>query len=151
MLMVIYIKKYFKILLPLIICIALSSFFVYCGKSNYDALIKPLFSPPSIVFPIVWTIIYSIFYFTMIRADGNNKVYILYLISLSLHVLWNFSFFFLSFYIVGLIILLIIYFVGFVFVYNISQTKKSLLYIYSIYLIWLTIALYLNLGIVLLN
>lgn len=148
--MVIFIKKFLKVFVPLIICIVVSSIFVFVGLNNFKSLIKPMFSPPSFVFSIVWSIIYLIFYFTM-KNNNDSKTYILYIITLILHVIWNLTFFTLHFYIIALIVLLIIYIEGFVFVYNISKNNKKIFYIYLIYIIWLLIALYLNFGIVLLN
>ena len=148
--MVIFIKKFLKVFVPLIICIVVSSIFVFVGLNNFNSLNKPMFSPPSFVFSIVWSIIYLIFYFTM-KNNNDSKTYILYIITLILHVIWNLTFFTLHFYIIALIVLLIIYIEGFVFVYNISKNNKKIYYIYLIYIIWLLIALYLNFGIVLLN
>lgn len=148
--MVIFIKKFLKVFVPLIICIVVSSIFVFVGLNNFKSLNKPMFSPPSFVFSIVWSIIYLIFYFTM-KNNNDSKTYILYIITLILHVIWNLTFFTLHFYIIALIVLLIIYIEGFVFVYNISKNNKKIFYIYLIYIIWLLIALYLNFGIVLLN
>ena len=148
--MVIFIKKFLKVFVPLIICIVVSSIFVFVGLNNFKSLNKPMFSPPSFVFSIVWSIIYLIFYFTM-KNNNDSKTNILYIITLILHVIWNLTFFTLHFYIIALIVLLIIYIEGFVFVYNISKNNKKIFYIYLIYIIWLLIALYLNFGIVLLN
>ena len=148
--MVIFIKKFLKVFVPLIICIVVSSIFVFVGLNNFKSLNKPMFSPPSFVFSIDWSIIYLIFYFTM-KNNNDSKTYILYIITLILHVIWNLTFFTLHFYIIALIVLLIIYIEGFVFVYNISKNNKKIYYIYLIYIIWLLIALYLNFGIVLLN
>ena len=148
--MVIFIKKFLKVFVQLIICIVVSSIFVFVGLNNFKSLNKPMFSPPSFVFSIVWSIIYLIFYFTM-KNNNDSKTYILYIITLILHVIWNLTFFTLHFYIIALIVLLIIYIEGFVFVYNISKNNKKIFYIYLIYIIWLLIALYLNFGIVLLN
>ena len=148
--MVIFIKKFLKVFVPLIICIVVSSILVFVGLNNFKSLNKPMFSPPSFVFSIVWSIIYLIFYFTM-KNNNDSKTYILYIITLILHVIWNLTFFTLHFYIIALIVLLIIYIEGFVFVYNISKNNKKIFYIYLIYIIWLLIALYLNFGIVLLN
>lgn len=148
--MVILIKKHLKVLIPLIICVVISSLFVYLAKIDYGSLTKPFLAPKAFVFPIVWTIIYLIFYLTMIKIEDKNT-YILYIIILCSHIIWNFTFFFLGSYLVGFIVLLIIYLLSFVFVYYISKANKKLSYINVPYLIWLLIALYLNFGVMLLN
>ncbi len=149
--MVITLKKQIKILLPLILCIVISSLFIFFGKINYENIITPKFAPPKIVFPIVWSIVYFIFYYTMIKSVDYKNVYLLYIILLSLHTIWNFAFFFMGFFLVGLIVLVIIYFTSWIFVYFISQVKKTYFYLHIPYLIWLMLALYLNIGIFLLN
>ena len=50
-------KKFLKVLLPLIICIGISSLFIFLGKVSYDNLITPKFAPPGIVFSIVAVIV----------------------------------------------------------------------------------------------
>ena len=98
--MVIFINKFLKVFVPLIICIVVSSIFVFVGLNNFKSLNKPMFSPPSFVFSIVWSIIYLIFYFTM-KNNNDSKTYILYIITLILHVIWNLTFFTLHFYIIA--------------------------------------------------
>ena len=145
------IKKIFKILIPLLICIVVSSLFVYLKNIDYDIILKPKFAPNEIVFPIVWSIIYIILYYCMSKNINNNKAYILYLLILSLHTLWNLTFFLLGSFLVSLILLVIIYIVSWIYIYILSLNNKKYFYLNIIYLLWLMIALYLNIGIYLLN
>lgn len=144
-------KKQLKVLIPLLVCIIISVLFINFGKVSYNNIIMPKFSPPSYVFIIVWSIIYLIFYLTMINNLSYNRIYILYIIILGMHVLWNFLFFFMGYFLISLILMAILYFTSFVYVYYFSQIKKRYFYIYLIYLIWLMIATYLNIGVYLLN
>lgn len=144
-------KKQLKVLIPLLLCIIISVLFIIFGKVNYDNIAMPKFSPPSYVFIIVWSIIYLIFYLTMIKNLSCNRIYILYIIILGMHVLWNFLFFFMGYFLISLILMAILYFTSFVYVYYFSQVKKRYFYIYLVYLIWLMIATYLNIGVYLLN
>jgi len=144
-------KKQLKVLIPLLLCIIISVLFINFGKVNYDNIAMPRFSPPSYVFIIVWSIIYLIFYLTMIKNLSYNRIYILYIIILTMHVLWNFLFFFMGYFLISLILMAILYFTSFVYVYYFSQIKKRYFYIYLVYLIWLMIATYLNIGVYLLN
>ena len=144
-------KKYLKVLIPLIICIVVGSLFVYLGKVSYDNIVTPKFAPPSFIFPIVWTIIYLIFYFTMIKFYDNSRIYNLYIIILIIQTLWNMVFFGLGSFLLALLIIIILYIVSWLFVYYLSKENKKYLYIYLIYIIWLMIATYLNLSILLLN
>ncbi|MBQ8206040.1 MAG: tryptophan-rich sensory protein [Bacilli bacterium] len=144
-------KKYLKVLIPLIICIVVGSLFVYLGKVSYDNIVTPKFAPPSFIFPIVWTIIYLIFYFTMIKYYDNSRIYNLYIIILIIQTLWNMVFFGLGSFLLALLIIIILYIVSWLFVYYLSKENKKYLYIYLIYIIWLLIATYLNIGIYILN
>lgn len=144
-------KKQLKVLIPLLLCIIISVLFINFGKVSYNNIIMPKFSPPSNVFIIVWSIIYLIFYLTMINNLSYNRIYILYIIILGMHVLWNFLFFFMGYFLISLILMAILYFTSFVYVYYFSQIKKRYFYIYLVYLIWLMIATYLNIGVFLLN
>ena len=58
-------KKHLKILIPLILCILISSLAIMFGKFNYSNINMPKFSPPSFVFIIAWSIIYAILYYTI--------------------------------------------------------------------------------------
>ena len=144
-------KKQLKVLIPLLLCIIISVLFINFGKVSYNNINMPRFSPPSYVFIIVWSIIYLIFYLTMIKNLSYNRIYILYIIILCMHVLWNFLFFFMGYFLISLLLMAILYFTSFVYVYYFSQVKKRYFYIYLIYLIWLMIATYLNVGVFLLN
>ena len=144
-------KKQLKVLIPLLLCIIISVLFINFGKVSYNNINMPRFSPPSYVFIIVWSIIYLIFYLTMIKNLSYNRIYILYIIILCMHVLWNFLFFFMGYFLIGLLLMAILYFTSFVYVYYFSQVKKRYFYIYLVYLIWLLIATYLNIGVFLLN
>lgn len=144
-------KKQIKVLLPLIINVILSSFFIILDKINYDSILKPKFTPPGYIFIIVWSIIYLIFYLTMLKFEKLKNIYFLYIIVLTFQTLWNFTFFLLGSYLLSILILLIMYFISFIFVYQISKENKKISYLYIIYLLWLIVAFYLNLGIFLLN
>ena len=144
-------KKQLKVLIPLLLCIIISVLFINFGIVSYNNINMPRFSPPSYVFIIVWSIIYLIFYLTMIKNLSYNRIYILYIIILCMHVLWNFLFFFMGYFLISLLLMAILYFTSFVYVYYFSQVKKRYFYIYLVYLIWLMIATYLNIGVFLLN
>lgn len=144
-------KKQLKVLIPLLLCIIISVLFINYGKVSYNNINMPRFSPPSYVFIIVWSVIYLIFYLTMIKNLSYYRIYILYITILCMHVLWNFLFFFMGYFLISLLLMAILYFTSFVYVYYFFQVKKRYFYIYLVYLIWLMIATYLNIGVFLLN
>ncbi len=144
-------KKHLKIIIPLILCILISTLAIAFKKINYSNINMPKFSPPGFVFMIAWSIIYTILYYTMYTCLDSKKIYFQYLAILIAHTAWNILFFSLGYFLVALILLFIIYFLSFVFAYFVSQIKRKLFYFNLPYLIWLMVAIYLNFGVVLLN
>ena len=83
------------------------------SMSVYNSLKKPVFTPPSIVFPIVWTILYILMGIAAYRIYMNNKAgkddkgaYFYYLIQLAINFLWSIIFF--NFRLYGISFILII-------------------------------------------
>lgn len=144
-------KKYLKILLPLLITIVGSFLLIKFGKTDYDTIHLPKFAPKSFVFVIAWTIVYLLMYISVRTCQENKKIVFLYDCVLFSHLLWNLIFFFLGYYLIGLILLIIIYFTSWVFAYYLYNCKKSAFFMNIFYLIWLLVAIYLNIGVVLLN
>lgn len=140
-------KRILKTALPIIVCVIISYICIHFAKTPYDEMIKPKYSPPSFIFSIAWSIIYIFFYLSLISNTDDKKIYRLYIIVLSTHILWNFTFFLLGYYLVGLIILAIIYFISWIFIFFLSKIKKKYFYMNLFYLIWLLVTLYLNIGI----
>lgn len=141
------IKKIFRVLFP-IIGGGIVSLLIMRYMETYNGLNKPPLSPPSIVFPIVWTILYLFIglAYNKYREDNDNKeTIILYYLQLALNFIWPILFFNLNLYLVALIILLALL----ILTYILTRTLNSKLFIP--YIIWLVIATYLNIGIVILN
>lgn len=122
---------------------------------DYNSLQQPLLAPPSILFPIVWTILYvlmgisyGILKSNQLADEDINKIYYL---QLFVNALWSIFFFvfkwrFFSFiWILVLDILVIIMIKRFYF----KNKLSGLLQIP--YLLWIIFASYLNLSIYLLN
>ena len=67
------------------------------GYMDYNDLIKPTLSPPGIVFPIAWTIIYLLIgiSYTMLKEKGEvaKETKQLYYSQLVFNYLWTFIFF----------------------------------------------------------
>lgn len=81
----------------------------------YNSLKKPVFTPPSIVFPIVWIILYILMGIAAYRIYMNNKsgkddkgAYFYYLIQLALNFLWSIIFFNLRLYGISFILIIVL-------------------------------------------
>ena len=126
------------------------------GFQLYDNVTKPPFSPPGIIFPITWAILYILIGFSAgIIAQSNDldKGYAikLYIIQLFINLLWPIFFFTLQaprFALFWLILLIVIAMFTFKVFSNISKAAGAL---FLPYIVWLLFAFYLNFGIVLLN
>ena len=122
--------------------------------NSFKAINKPIFSPPGWLFPIAWSILYlmmGIGYYVAknngLSKEGNNY----YLIQLILNLLWSFIFFsFKWYFIASLWIIILLYFVYKMFK-EFLKTKKVVGYLQLPYMIWLCIALYLSIGVTILN
>ncbi|MEG0367266.1 MAG: TspO/MBR family protein [Coprobacillus sp.] len=145
----------------LIICIlltvllgSLSGLLVGNMTMDYNELIKPFYSPPSIVFPIVWTILYvllGISFYLALQGKEKKKVIIVYSIQMFLNITWSFLFFGLHKYLLSSIWILLlissIVLMMYVF-YNINPLSA---YLQIPYLLWCIFAFILNFHIFLLN
>lgn len=128
------------------------------GMDSYAVLNQPPLSPPGWVFPLVWTILYLFMGYASYRvltsgADpaAIKKALTFYGIQLFLNFLWPIFFFGFSWYWAAFILLLGLW----VFLYlsmhlfgAIDETAENLL---IPYLLWVTFAGYLNLGVALMN
>lgn len=146
----IYIKS---ILIPLLVGGIVG--FITSNFMDYSSLEKPFLSPPGIVFPIVWTILYTLMGVSYGILKSNNltdeKIDFIYYFQLAVNALWSIFFFvfkwklFSFLWIILLAIAVIIMIIRFY-----SKNKLSGL-LQIPYLIWVLFASYLNLSIYLLN
>ena len=128
------------------------------GMENYKVMNQPPLSPPGWVFPIVWTILYLLMGWASYRvlvSDApwaeRKKALIFYGIQLFLNFLWPLVFFGLQWYWAAFVLLLALWVMIYLTMHLfglIDDTAENLL---IPYLLWVTFAGYLNLGVALLN
>ncbi len=125
------------------------------GYMNYGDMVKPPLSPPSYIFPIVWTILYilmGISYFIATKDKGNSKeLDQIYLLQLLVNFLWPIIFFVLGMYFTAFLWIILLLILVVVMIKELLKNNKISGYLQIPYLIWLLFATYLNLGITLLN
>lgn len=125
------------------------------GYMNYTDIVKPPLSPPGIVFPIVWTILYilmGISYFITTKDNESNKeLDQIYLLQLLVNFLWPIIFFILRMYFTAFLWIILLIILVIVMIKELLKVNKVSGYLQIPYLIWLLFATYLNLGITLLN
>lgn len=111
---------------------------IISNTTNYSLIL------PSIIFPIVWTILYALMGISsyLVKRDGGNLK--LYYIQLIVNFLWPLIYFnlnakFLALIIIIILIILVINMISYFKEYNKLAAKLQIPY-----LIWLAIALFLN-------
>lgn len=146
-----------KLILSIIIPLGLGAIvgFITSPSSSYNDMIQPSFAPPSILFPIVWSILYvlmGISNYRIVEIEGKkteaNKIYG---IQLFINLIWSFLFFTFKWYFISFLwILLLIVFVS-TMIYKFYKIDKFSAYLQIPYLIWICFASVLNLFIFILN
>lgn len=147
-------KNLFYLFFPLFIGIIIS--IITSNSINYTVLNKPVLSPPSILFPIVWTILYllmgiSYFLFKNSSTKNNSIISYVYYIQLFINASWSIIFFSFKSYLLAFIwiILLDIFVILLIKLFN--KGNKISAYLNIPYLIWILFATYLSFGIYMLN
>lgn len=124
----------------------------------YKTLVKPPLSPPAIIFPIVWTILYVLMGISsamIVLTPANKKeqrfAITLYIMQLALNFLWSIVFFNFRAFKASFVIIVMLWYTIFRMILAFMQVNKSAALLQIPYLLWVTFATYLNLAIVLLN
>lgn len=128
---------------------------IISGYMNYQYMVKPPLSPPSIAFPIVWTILYilmGISYFIATKDKENDKdLNQIYILQLLVNFFWPIIFFVLKMYFTAFLWIILLLILVIVMIKELLKNNKISGYLQIPYLIWLLFATYLNIGIFLLN
>jgi benzodiazapine receptor len=127
-------------------------------KKWYDNLNKAPWNPPNYVFGVVWSILYFIlFIFFILMVKSSNKCFPyckwigIFFIQLFLNLIWTFIFFKFQNILLALVdLILIICFVLYLFRLS-YKINKYYGYLLIPYIIWLFVALSLNIYIYLMN
>lgn len=147
-------KVYAKsILIPVLVGALIG--FITSGFIDYTSLEKPFLSPPSIVFPIVWTILYILMgvSYGILKSNSlvDSETSFIYYLQLFVNALWSIFFFVFKWRLFAFlwILLLIILVIAMIIRFYGKNKLSGLLQIP--YLLWILFATYLNFFIYLLN
>ena len=128
---------------------------IISGYMNYGDMVKPPLSPPSYIFPIVWTILYilmGISYFIATKDKENDKeLNQMYILKLLVNFFWPIIFFVLKMYFTAFLWIILLIILVIVMIKELLKNNKISGCLQIPYLIWLLFATYLNIGIFLLN
>lgn len=124
----------------------------------YAAVKKPPLSPPGVVFPIVWTLLYmlmGISSYLILEADAKAKprarALTVYGAQLIVNFAWPLLFFSAGAYLPAFLLLVFLWALVAYMAVLFWRIRKTAAWLQAPYLIWLTFAGYLNLGVYLLN
>ena len=123
---------------------------------GFEEIKKPAFSPPGIVFPIIWTILYilmGISSYLIYTSNNKNKEKSLkiYTVQLIFNTLWTFIFFNKKLYLLSFIWILVLIILILKMIISFKKINKTAAYLQIPYLLWLIFASILNLSIYLIN
>ena len=125
------------------------------GYMDYNDLIKPIVSPPGIVFPIAWTIIYLLIgiSYTLLKEKGEvpKETKQLYYTQLVFNYLWTFIFFVFRLRLLSVLWIIILDVLVIVMTYQFYKQNKLSGILLIPYILWLIFATYLNISIYFLN
>ena len=143
------------ILIPLAVG-GLSALLSRNGMAAYQTLEKPPLSPPGVVFPIVWSILYILMGISsaMIwcsESQEKPQALKLYAAQLAVNFFWSIFFFAFGWRLFAFFWLLLLLVLTAKMVKSFYQIDKKAAYLQIPYVLWLLFAAYLNFGVWMLN
>ena len=151
------IKPYAVSILLTLAVVGLSGFLTSMGMDSFDALTKPPLTPPSFLFPIVWTVLFILMgvgaarIFMTEPTAARNRALIVYVVQLAVNFFWSIIFFNLQAYAFAFFWLILLWVLILTMIYLFCKVDKTAALIQIPYAIWVTFAGYLNLMIWLIN
>jgi tryptophan-rich sensory protein len=128
------------------------------GMDRYKIMNQPPLSPPGWVFPVVWTILYLLMGYAsyLVYTSGKpkeeiRKALILYFAQLALNLLWPIVFFGFGWYLAAFFVLVALWALIYLTMRKFSAINERAGDLLLPYILWVTFAGYLNLGVFLLN
>lgn len=134
----------------------LSSLLTRGNQNIYEVINVPSFAPPSWLFPAVWTILYILMGISSYLVYEEHSVETLpalrvYGAQLLVNFFWSIIFFNLRNFAFAFIWIILLLILIVVMIYRFYKVNKLSAYLNIPYLLWVTFATILNLGIVILN
>lgn len=122
-----------------------------------ETIQKPALSPPSIVFPIVWTVLYALMGIGAARiwnsteSTDRRRSINLFIIQLIVNFFWSLIFFNAQAFGFALVWLCLLWVLVLMMILSFWRVDKAAAWLQIPYLLWVTFALYLNYGVWTLN
>lgn len=136
----------------------LSALLTSDSMQSFEQIAKPPLSPPGWLFPVVWTILYVLMgiasyliYTAKYSAGMAGNALFFYFVQLIFNFFWSIIFFNWEMYLFAFIWLLALLALIIITTIKFYKISKPAAYLMIPYILWVTFAGYLNLGIYLLN
>lgn len=147
----------FSFLLPIAVGLV-GSFAVRSGLDSFTAAQKPLLTPPPAVFAVVWTVLYLLMgaaSYLISCADVRRSMRVnalrLFYIQLAVNLLWPIAFFGLGLWGTAAVVIVILWVLVLMTVLTFLKVDRLAGRLMIPYLVWISFAAYLNIGIAVLN
>lgn len=142
-------RFWFFILIVLFVAL-IGSAIVANGMDSFNQLNRPSWMPPNVVFTVVWIILYFIIAYTCFRAVSDTiapystAIYILFIINMVLQLVWLYTFFKTNNMNASLIVMAFLLLSAIILFIVMWMVNPFYAFILLLYVIWLFVALGLN-------
>ena len=154
-------KRYIKVFLTSILITeavgGLSALLTRSGMKDFESIIKPALTPPSTVFPIVWSILFAVMaigvgliYLSPPSIDRTHGI-IIYVLQLLFNFFWSIFFFNTKVYGFSFFWLICLFLLIALMIYKWYKVNKTAALLQIPYLLWVGFAGYLNYSVWMLN
>ncbi len=154
-------KKILTYIIGIAIPLAVGGLAALLTRENmdiYQSIVTPKLSPPAILFPIVWSILYilmgvgsALVYYSDAEKREKTKALLLYGVQLAVNFFWSIFFFNERLFLLSFVWLVLLWILIIAMIYEFAKINKAAAWLQLPYLLWVTFAGYLNLAIYLLN
>lgn len=154
-------KKLKPYIISVIIALAVGGVSALLTKNNmniFEKINMPPLSPPSVVFPIVWAVLYILMGISsaIIYKNGTDREEVqsalkVYALQLAVNFFWSLIFFNMQAYLFAFIWLILLWVLVIAMIVKFKKISPAAAWLQIPYLLWVTFAGYLSLIIYLLN